>query len=114
VNTPESSDIEEVIISARLVDRLIDIMKSSISDILSSSMKDFVTDGTKSKSKLARQSLWYSKYRATIPGLSGLLKDLTKNDAVTIISLLAQNWSTSLPAFHGESIAMTFSDGQRS
>jgi len=77
-------------------------------------MKDYVTDGTKSKSKVARQSLWYSKYRATLPGLSGLLKDLTKNDAVTIVSLLTQNWSTSLPAFHGVSTAMTLADGQPS
>jgi len=90
------------VISARLIDRLIDILKSGIDDMLKSAMTDFTTEGSKSKSKTARQWLWYAKYRNTLPGLSGLLKDLSKRDATTIVSLLAQEWSTSLPALYGE------------
>lgn len=91
---------EEVVCSVRSVNRLIDILRSGIEDILTTSIKDFAADGTKSKTKVARQTLWYAKYRATIPGLASILKDLSKTDATTIVSLLAQQWSTSLPAFH--------------
>jgi len=78
-----------------------DVLRSGVEDVLTSYLKDFVIDG-KSKSKSARQAAWYAKYRATIPGLAGLLKDLTKSDSTTIVSLLSQEWSNTLPAFHSK------------
>jgi hypothetical protein len=73
-----------------------------VTDMLSSGMNDFVIDGNKSKSKVARHSTWYAKYKATIPGLAGLLKDLAKSDVVTILSILSHEWSKSLPDLHSE------------
>ena len=102
LETTDHAAEEEVVVSPRLVNRLIDVLRSGIEDTLTSYLKDFVTDGTKTKSKVARQSAWYAKYRATIPGLAGLLRDLTKSDSTTIISLLSQEWSSTLPAFHSE------------
>jgi hypothetical protein len=102
LDTTDHPAEEEMIVSGRLVNRLIDVLRSGVEDTLTSYLKDFVTDGTKSKSKTARQAAWYAKYRATIPGLAGLLKDLTKSDSTTIISLLSQEWSSTLPAFHSE------------
>ena len=93
---------EELAVSARSVNRLMDILRSGIDDILSSHLKDFATDGTKSKSKTARQAAWYAKYRGTIPGLAVLVKDLTKSDSTTIVSLLSQEWSSTLATFHSE------------
>jgi len=95
-----------MVVGARLINRLIDVLKSGVEDTLISFLKDFVTEGTKSKSKISRQSAWYAKYRATIPGLAGLLKDLSKSDSTTIISLLSQEWSSSLVAFHSESTSV--------
>jgi hypothetical protein len=98
----DDSAEEELMVSARLVNRLIDVLRSGIEDTLTSYLRDFVTDGMKTKSKVARQSAWYAKYRATIPGLAGLLKDLTKGDSTTIASLLSQEWSSTLAAFHSK------------
>jgi len=92
---------EELMVSARLVNRLMDVLRSGVEDILTFHLKDFVTDSVKSKSsKTAHHAAWYAKYRGTIPGLAGLLKDLTKSDSTTIISILSQEWSRTLAAFH--------------
>lgn len=94
---------EELVIDAGAVSRLISVLRMGVNDILTSAMKDFTTDGTKSKAKASRYVAWYAKYRAEVPGSARMVSDMSKTDSNTILSLLAQEWSSILPALLSES-----------
>lgn len=85
-----------------IVKMFLGILRTGVADILGSAINDYAVDGSKLKSKSARQTAWYASYRASVPGLASVLKELTSSDASTIVSLLAQGWSSSLLPMQGE------------
>ena len=72
-----------------------------LANILTSSINDFALEGSKLKSKSARYSAWYAKYRTAIPGCAFI--ELSKTNAVTIASLLGQKWVVDMAALQGKS-----------